>query len=90
MDIYVQMAGEIIRVQQSIVGPVALEQAKRVNGLTLKDMKVEIQGDKKSVIDELIKQYQALFGQASIEVCKSAVRGLTPALSQDQLPSLLQ
>ena len=92
MDIYSQVVAKIIKAQEAIVGPIAYEQAKRVQGIKLgKSLEeVTVEGDKKAVLEELVKQYQGLFGQASIEVCKSAVKGLTNNLPKEQLPQLLQ
>ena len=91
MDIYVQMASSIIKAQQSIVGPVAFEQAKRVNGLKIgkNAEEIKVEGDKKAVLEELVKQYEGLFGMASLEVCRNAVRSITRTVPTDQLPQFL-
>lgn len=75
MDVFAEAAQKIIREQEGIIGPVALEQAKKVPGLNVNG-KVSIEGDQKEVLNKLIKQYEQLFGQASVEVCKEAVSGL--------------
>jgi len=91
MDIYVQMASKIIKAQQDVVGPVAFEQAKRVDGVKLGNTheELKIDGDKKVVLELLIKQYEGMFGRASIEVCKNAVRGIINNVPKDQVPQLL-
>lgn len=90
MDIFAQMAVKIIREQESIIGPVALEQARKVPGLKVDWQKHEVVlgGDEKAIIDSLVKQYEALFGQTSIEVCKDAIKGLS--VPADSLPALLK
>lgn len=92
MDIFGQLAEKIIKEQEGIVGPLALEQAKKVQGLTVDWTKheVTISGNQKEVIEHLIKQYEYLFGKASIEVCKDAVRSIVGQLPKNQVPSLLQ
>ncbi len=91
MDVFAQMAQKIITEQEGIVGPVALEQAKKVSGLTVDWSKheVTISGNKSDVLEHLVEQYGHLFGQASIEVCKDAVRGMITKIPKDQIPSLL-
>ncbi len=91
MDIYAQIAEKIIREQEAIIGPVALEQAQKVPGLTVDAQVHEISfnGDKKEIIEQLVRKYEALFGRTSIEVCKEAVRDILPKASKDQLPQLL-
>lgn len=92
MDIYAQMADKIIRVQEGIIGPVALEQAGKVAGLHIDWQKHDIQfeGSKKDIIEKLIEQYKSLFGQASVEMCRDAVRGIISQVPPGGLPSLLQ
>lgn len=91
MDVHAQIAAKIIQAQESIVGPIAFDQAKKVSGLKLgkDDTDIKIEGDKKIVLEQLIKQYEVLFGRASIEVCKNAVRSLVVTVPKDQLPPLL-
>lgn len=91
MDILSQAVVNIIKAQESIVGPVALEQAKRVQAIKLgKSLEeISIEGNKKEALEQLVKQYQGLFGMASIEVCKNAIRGMKGSIPNDQLPPLL-
>ncbi len=86
------MVVKIIREQESIIGPVALEQARKVPGLHLdwEKHEVRLEGDQKEIIEKLVEQYEYLFGRASVEVCKDAVRKLLPQIPQDQRPQSLQ
>lgn len=90
MDIFAQVANKIIKEQQAIIGPVAFEQARKVPGLKIDEQKheVAIEGNEKAVLEKLVQQYQHLFGQASVEVCKDAIRGLQVPV--DTLPALLK
>jgi hypothetical protein len=92
MNIYGQMAERIIQQQEGIIGPIALEQAKKVRGLQVDWSKKEVtfQGDEKEVLGRLVEQYKGLFGQASVEACKEAVKGLKEDVQVDQLPKSLQ
>ncbi|MDP3940795.1 MAG: hypothetical protein Q8Q49_00650 [bacterium] len=91
MDTLSQIAEKIIAAQETIMGPLAIEQAKKVSGLQVDWSKheVKLQGNEKNVLDSLVKRYELLFGRASIEVCKHAVKSLLPQLPKDQLPSSL-
>ena len=91
MDIFAQMADRIIREQESIIGPIALEQASKVSGLKVNWQKHEIafDGNKSNVIEKLVEQYQGLFGRASVEACKDAVKGIMSDVPKDQVPPLL-
>lgn len=92
MDVYAQMAEKIIKTQEGIIGPVALEQAGKVAGLKLDWPKheVSLDGDKKNILEKLVEQYKGLFGQASVEMCKDAVRSLSAKMPAADLPQLLQ
>lgn len=89
-DIYENIAQKIISEQEAIIGPLAVDQARKVPGIVFDSGKsgVMIEGDKKSVLGALVQQYANLFGQTSIEVCKKIVK--TFDITSDQLPTLLQ
>ncbi len=87
------MAIRIIKEQELIIGPLAWEEAKKVQGFHVIDQKnaeVSIDGNEKEVLEKLISQYSRLFGRASDEVCKEAVKDLIKEVPQDQLPSNLK
>lgn len=92
MDVYSQIAVKIIKQQESIIGPVAIEQAKRVKELNVDwDKKtVTVSGNEANAIDKLIDQYKELFGQISVEVCKEAAGPLLKNLPADGLPKELK
>lgn len=91
MDVFVQIVERIIKVQEGIMGPIALEQARKVAGLDLnwQTHQITLNGDKKDILEKLIEQYQYIFGQASVEECKDAVKDILPKIPKDQLPTLL-
>ncbi len=91
-SIYSQIVEKIIREQETIIGPIALEQAKRVKGLHVDMTKhaVQFKGDESQIIEELVEQYRDFFGQVSVEVCKNAVKKLISQLPKDQQPILLR
>ena len=92
MDIIAQLTEKIIQEQESVIGPIALEQARKVPGLTLNWDKHEVAlvGNEKDILDQLVNNYKHLFGQASVEVCKDAIKGLIKNVSVDKIPTQLQ
>ncbi|HUQ85423.1 MAG TPA: hypothetical protein VM077_03810 [Candidatus Limnocylindrales bacterium] len=91
MDIFAQIVDKIIKEQETIIGPIALEQAQKVTGIKVDEAKNEliISGDKKIILENLVRQYEKLFGPASIEVCRDAVKSIISQAPKDQIPQLL-
>ncbi len=91
MDIYSEIAQRIIKQQETIIGPVAIEQAEHIPNLKVDWDKHEVvvSGDGASVIDKLVEQYKALFGKISVEVCKEAAEPLMGRLPEGKLPKTL-
>lgn len=87
-----QAASSIIHEQEAIIGPIAWMRAERVSGLQVDRNKgeVRIDGRPDEVLGELVSQYQALFGRASIEVCRDAVRPIAARFSKGELPQILR
>lgn len=92
MDIFAQLVEKIIEEQEHIIGPIALEQARKVQGLTVDWIRHDIKfnGNKSQIIDRLVEQYEGLFGQASVEACKEAVHSIISQVPQDQIPPMLR
>ena len=88
-DAYNSLATTIIKHQELIIGPLAWSEAKKVSGLTVTDHDTEIKSNGKTVIESLVNQYANLFGQASVEACKDAVRSILPKLKEVDIPSIL-
>lgn len=91
MDIYAQIIEKIIKSQEAIIGPVAIEQALQVSGLHVDwaAHKIAIDGDEAQVVDSLIGVYKELFGQISVEVSKEAAAPLMSQLSAGERPKAL-
>lgn len=92
MNIFAQIVERIIKEQESIIGPIALEQANKVKGLKINWQKheVEIEGNETDVVEKLVEQYEHIFGQASVEACKEAVKSILSQVPQNQIPALLR
>lgn len=83
---------KIISEQENIIGPLAVEQAEKVNGLKInwQQKQISINGDEKTVVDSLVKQYEKIFGQASVEICKEVASSFLDKLTKNEIPSILQ
>jgi hypothetical protein len=91
MDIFEKMVERIIKGQEDLIGPIALEQAKKVEGLKVDwaSHEITMTGNKKAVLEKLVKQYEGLFGAASVQVCKDAVKSMIGEAPKDQIPQAL-
>ncbi len=89
-NIYNQLIKEIVDRQMEIIGPLAVSQAKTVNGMSFTGNEVVIvEGfDGKKVLGDLVKAYSNIFGKVSIEVCKEAVKDLKD-IDEKYLPEIL-
>ena len=92
MNIFAKIAEKIIEEKENIIGPIAIEQANKVQGLKIDWPKREVSliGNATQVLQNLVDQYKQLFGQASVEVCKEALGKFKGQIPEDQLPSLLR
>ncbi len=77
------------------MGSLAWEQAERVKGLHVTDTKtgevsIDAVADKRTVINDLVKEYEVLFGRAAQEVCKEAAVALLADLQPSEVPSSLR
>ncbi|MDB5189981.1 MAG: hypothetical protein JWN49_307 [Parcubacteria group bacterium] len=88
-----QIATRIIKEQELIIGPIAWQEAEKVQGLTLVDRDTaEIaasNSDPKEVVNQLVGRYERLFGRASREACRDAVASILAELSPGDVPSSL-
>lgn len=82
----------IIREQEQIIGPLAWVEAKKVSGLTVdvKKHRVDVVGKTRDALSQLVKQYEGLFGRASREVCRDAVRSFLPEMPAQDVPDVLK
>jgi len=87
-----QLIIHIISEQESIIGPLAVEQAEKVNGLKInwQQKQISINGDEKIVVDNLVRRYEKIFGQSSVEICKEVASSFLDKLTKNEIPSILQ
>ncbi len=93
MDIFAKIAEKIIKEQELIIGPLAWDEAKKVSGLNVIDIKsgeISISGNAGEVLNKLVAQYERLFGRASHEVCKEAAANLVADLQPAEVPASLR
>lgn len=82
----------IVEEQKLIMGPLAIEVANKVNGLQISEdaEQVQVTDEGSKILTDLVHQYEKLFGQASVEVCKDAVREVKSSISSKDFPDILQ
>ena len=93
MDGFTKLVIKIIEEQETIIGPLAVEQAKKVPGIKLdwsNKHQISLEGDRKLILEQLTKQYQSIFGQASVEVCRMVVHKLFSQILPNEIPIILQ
>lgn len=91
MNIHSNIARAIINAQTSVIGPIAVEQAKSVKGISFSNINdIKLKGNGKSILEELVSVYSNFFGQASVEVCKDAIREMNPPVPLEDLPDNLR
>lgn len=92
MDTLDKIAAKIIKEQELIIGPLAWDEAKKVEGLIVSSQlgEITIEGDKKQVIDNLVARYDRLFGRASHEVSRDAAAALLADLLPADIPVSLK
>lgn len=88
-----QIATKIIKEQELIIGPLAWDEARKVTGIhvinpSTGELTID-NGNEKQVVDNLVSQYEHLFGRASREVCKEAVASMVADLPKEDVPSSL-
>mgnify|MGYP001599285359 CR=1 FL=1 len=81
---------KIISEQEQIVGPLAWDVAKQIQGLSFTDHQAVIKGSSKEVLSQLVKAYEGLFGSASREVCRDAISPMRSELDESSLPDVLK
>ena len=61
---YSEAVLNIVNTQKLIIGPLAIDMAKKVANITFLNGDVQIAGDPVKVLHELVKEYEVLFGEA--------------------------
>ena len=92
--LFPQIVIRIIKEQELVIGPLAWDEARKVQGIEVLDQKTgEISfqnGDVREIINNLVAQYEKIFGKASHEVCKEAVQDLIAEMPPEEIPSSLK
>lgn len=91
LTLYSTLATNILRSQILVIGPLAIDQAKKVVGITIESGNiVTLKGNGKELLSDLVKQFEQLFGAASVEACKDAIKESQLSLSPSDLPEILR
>ena len=94
MTTFDQIALNIIKEQELIIGPLAWGEAGKVSGIHIinaRDGSVTVENsDNKTAVDKLIARYERLFGRASLEVCREAAAPFLLNLNPAEIPASLK
>lgn len=76
--IYIEIVKSIITDQEKIIGPLAIEYAKKVSGLNIKgerldNLEINISKAAPEVLRNLVEAYKEIFGNASVSVVKESI-----------------
>ena len=92
--LFPQIARRIIKEQELVIGPLAWDEARKVQGLQVIDQKtaeISLQnGNMGETVNKLVAQYERIFGKASHEVCKESVQDLLAEMPPEEIPSSLK
>ena len=92
IEVFNLISVRIIKEQEAIIGPLAWDEASKVQGLSIIDRKaaqVKVTGEPKSVVNALVARYEQLFGRLSRDVSREAVGDLTADIPKEDIPSSL-
>lgn len=89
--VYTQIAVQIIERQESVMGPMALQQAMQVPNMAVNwaNRSVTFMGDPVTSIDRLVDQYEEMFGKVSVGICRDAAANLVSQLPPEKRPKRL-
>lgn len=79
--IYCDIVKSIINKMKRLIGPVAITQAKMVNGLNITKNKITIKGDYNKIINEFLSRYERIIGPSFRTI---AIRTTKPILKKYQ------
>lgn len=86
---YQKAVFNIINTQKQIIGPLALDMARRVANINVgSNGEVEIVGDPLTVLHQLVKEYEVLFGELSVKVSRDSIREMK--FTPTELPEILR
>lgn len=75
--VYENLIKAIVHQQEEIIGPIALSQAKTVEGITVHGNDISFDSENpKKILENLVFAYAELFGKASVELSKEAINKL--------------
>jgi hypothetical protein len=94
MEAYEEIIKSIIKSQMAIIGPMAVDEANKIEGLQIDNKVEKIQlsaASPEKAIRNLVEQYASLFGSISIEVSKEAINAVIKNKQLNiNVPTLLQ
>lgn len=90
-DKYTLAVTKIVEEQTLIIGPIAKDLAKRAQGIKgLNGNDLYIEGDPILALGSLVGQFERLFGKASVDASRAALKRTGIGLLPEELPSILR
>lgn len=65
---------EVIEEEKNLIGPVALRKAENIDGLTVSDGEVKLDGNGEKALNELLESYSDIVGSNAVEALKREVK----------------
>ena len=88
-----EVATLIVKSQAVVIGSIAWSEAQQVQGVAINTETEKvylIEENSKDTLEKLVAQYERLFGPASREVCRDAVRKISSQVMPEDLPQMLR
>lgn len=79
---------QIVKEQEKIIGPLAVELANGVDGLELTNLEkkeMKFKRDERLIVHDLVQTYAQFFGRTSIEICKDIIKKTVPAVTSEDI-----
>jgi len=86
---YKKLIESIINQTERIIGPVAIMQAKKVNGLRI-TTRVAIKGDPQKILKELLKNYRLIIGDSALTIAKKGAESILKNNPKLKVPNELR
>ena len=94
-NIFTQISFRIIKAQEAVIGPIAWDEARKVPGVNIDQARSLIYFSDQTVnakdaINNLVAQYERIFGKASHAVCRDAVQDIIAEIPPEEIPESLK
>lgn len=92
-DVFAKICLRIILEQENMIGVLSWTEAERVSGLKVIDRqnrRIEITGEPRQVVNNLVETYEKLFGKLSREISRNCVLDIIEDMPKQDVPDDLR